>query len=66
MLKDLRVRQGLTRVELADRAGRSESGVEAIETLSRAPSLSYLEDVAAGLGYKPVVRLVPLKAPREP
>jgi transcriptional regulator with XRE-family HTH domain len=49
-LRELRERQGLSREELAHKAGTSEHSVTKLEIGSRAPSLELASRLAAALG----------------
>ena len=51
-VKDLRLKLGLSREELADRAGTSYSYIANIETGLRTPHLAMLIDIASGLGLR--------------
>ena len=53
----LRIMQGLTQQELADRVGTTQSSIARLESGKAKPSLSFLERVAAALGGRVIVRI---------
>ncbi len=57
-----RIEQGLTQEELAGRVGTKQPSIARLEAGRREPSLSYLRRVAAALGCRLDVRLVPQDA----
>ena len=57
-----RIEQGLTQEELARRAGTKQPSIARLEAGRREPSLAYLRRVAAALGCRLDVRLVPQDA----
>ncbi len=52
-IRDLRLEQGLTQAELAERAGLSRSQIAMIETETRPANTLRLNAIAAALGVKP-------------
>jgi len=58
----LRLQQGLTQKELAERVGTKQSGISRLESMSQLPSLSFLKRVAEALGAQLQIRLVPKEA----
>ena len=59
IVRQLRVRAGVTQHELADRAGTSQSTVAAYETGTKSPTLRTLQRFAHVLGLEIVVDFVP-------
>lgn len=57
----LRIAQGLTQEELAERAGLRQPNIARLEAGKHAPSLDMLRRVAAALGYRLDVRFVPVE-----
>jgi len=56
----LRIMEGLTQKELAERVGTGQPSIARLESGRQEPSLSWLRKVACALGYDVEVRLVPL------
>ncbi len=52
VLREQRLRQGLTQDELADRAGTERSHISALERAEKGPSLATIFSIADGLGIK--------------
>lgn len=59
-IKQARRRSRLSQRELARRAGTSQAAISRIERGLEEPTLVRLEQILAGLGWRPVVELVPL------
>lgn len=57
----LRILRGLTQEQLAELVGTKQPGIARLESGSSAPTLSFLRKVAAALGARLEVRLVPLQ-----
>jgi ribosome-binding protein aMBF1 (putative translation factor) len=55
----LRLRQGLSQAELAARTGTKQASVSRVERAETIPSLALLKKLAAALGTRVEIRLVP-------
>ena len=60
VIKDARQRSGLSQRELARRAGTSQAAISRIERGLEQPTLERLEQILAGLGWRPVIELEPI------
>lgn len=57
----LRILRGLTQEQLAELVGTKQPGIARLESGASIPTLAFLRKVAAALGARLEVRLVPLK-----
>lgn len=57
----LRILRGLTQEQLAELVGTKQPGIARLESGASTPTLSFLRKVAAALGARLEVRLVPLQ-----
>jgi transcriptional regulator with XRE-family HTH domain len=57
----LRILRGLTQEQLAELVGTKQPGIARLESGASTPTLSFLRKVAAALGARLAVRLVPLQ-----
>ncbi len=55
----LRLQKGLSQAELAERAGTKQASVSRVERAETVPSLTLLKKLAAALGTRVEIRLVP-------
>jgi len=55
----LRLQQGLSQAELAERAGTKQASVSRVERVETVPSLTLLKKLAAALDTRVEIRLVP-------
>ncbi len=60
-LARLRIAQGLTQAEVAERAGVRQPNIARLEAGKHEPTLGLLRRVAAALGYRLDVRFVPVE-----
>ena len=60
IIRAARRRSGLSQRELARRAGTSQAAISRIERGLEKPTLERLEQILAGLGWKPVIELEPI------
>ena len=59
-IRRARLRSGISQRELARRAGTSQAAISRIERGLEEPTLARVEQILAGLGWRPVVDLVPI------
>jgi transcriptional regulator with XRE-family HTH domain len=59
-IRRARLRSGISQRELARRAGTSQAAISRIERGLEEPTLARVEQILAGLGWRPVVELVPI------
>lgn len=59
-IRRARTRSGISQRELARRAGTSQAAISRIERGLEEPTLARVEQILAGLGWRPVVELVPI------
>lgn len=62
LVKKARTRSGISQRELAIRAGTTQAAISRIERGLEEPTVERLEQVLAGLGWKPVIELAPIAA----
>jgi len=60
LLKAARLRSRLSQRELARRAGTSQAAISRIERGLEQPTFERLEQILAGLGWRPVIELEPI------
>src|SRR5436190_20914234 len=60
LVRNARTRSRISQRELARRAGTSQAAISRIERGLEEPTLERLEQVLAGLGWHPVIELVPI------
>jgi transcriptional regulator with XRE-family HTH domain len=60
LIKEARRRSRLSQRELATRAGTSQAAISRIESGREEPTLERLEQILAGLGWRPVIELEPI------
>jgi transcriptional regulator with XRE-family HTH domain len=65
LIKEARRRSRLSQRELATRAGTSQAAISRIESGREEPTLERLEQILAGLGWRPVIELEPIAYHRE-
>jgi DNA-binding XRE family transcriptional regulator len=58
----LRIVQGLTQAQLAERMGRQQPSIGRFEAGNTNPTLGFLQDIAEALGARLVVRIEPIEA----
>lgn len=62
----MRLQRGMTQAELARLVGTTQPGISRLESGAYNPSVALLRKVAAALGARLEVRLVPLETHRPP
>ena len=62
IIRAARRRSGLSQRELAVRAGTTQAAISRIERGVEEPTVERLEQILAGLGWRPVIELVPIEA----
>jgi transcriptional regulator with XRE-family HTH domain len=60
VIREARLRSGLSQRALARRAGTSQAAISRIERGLEQPTFERVEQILAGLGWRPVVNLEPL------
>jgi transcriptional regulator with XRE-family HTH domain len=60
LIRDARIRSRLSQDELARRAGTSQAAISRIESGREEPTLDRLEQILAGLGWRPRIELDPI------
>jgi transcriptional regulator with XRE-family HTH domain len=60
LVRDARLRSGLSQRSLARRAGTSQAAISRIERGLEQPTTERLEQILAGLGWRPVISLEPI------
>jgi uncharacterized protein len=60
VIRDARRRSRLSQRELARRAGTSQAAISRMERGLEEPTLERLEQILAGLGWRPVIELAPI------
>ena len=65
LIRRARRRSGLSQRELARRAGTSQAAISRIESGREEPTLERLEQILAGMGWRPVIELEPIADHRE-
>jgi transcriptional regulator with XRE-family HTH domain len=60
LLRQARQRSGISQRSLARRAGTSQAAISRIERGLEQPTVERLEQILAGLGWRPVISLEPL------
>lgn len=60
LVKSARKRSGLSQRELAIRAGTTQAAVSRIERGLEEPTVERLEQILAGMGWKPAIALEPI------
>ena len=60
LIKEARRRSRLSQRELATRAGTSQAAISRIESGREEPTLERLEQILAGLGWRPRIELEPI------
>jgi transcriptional regulator with XRE-family HTH domain len=60
LIRDARRRSGLSQRSLARRAGTSQAAISRIERGLEQPTVERLEQILAGLGWRPVITLEPI------
>lgn len=60
LIRAARLRSGISQRRLATRAGTSQAAISRIERGQEEPTLERLEQILAGLGWRPVIALEPL------
>ena len=65
LIREARRRSRLSQRELARRAGTSQAAISRIESGREEPTLERLEQILAGLGWRPVIELEPIAHHRE-
>ena len=59
-IRSARTRSGISQRELARRAGTSQAAISRIERGLEEPTVERLEQILAGLGWRPVIELAPI------
>lgn len=62
LVREARLRSRISQRELARRAGTSQAAISRIESGREEPTLERLEQILAGLGWRPVIELEPIAA----
>jgi transcriptional regulator with XRE-family HTH domain len=65
LIRKARQRSRISQRELARRAGTSQAAISRIESGREEPTLERLEQILAGLGWRPVIELEPIAWHRE-
>jgi transcriptional regulator with XRE-family HTH domain len=65
LVRDARIRSGISQRSLARRAGTSQAAISRIERGLEQPTVERLEQILAGLGWRPVISLEPIAEHRE-
>jgi transcriptional regulator with XRE-family HTH domain len=65
LIREARQRSRISQRELARRAGTSQAAISRIESGREEPTLERLEQILAGLGWRPVIELEPIALHRE-
>jgi transcriptional regulator with XRE-family HTH domain len=60
LVREARLRSGLSQRELARRAGTSQAAISRVERGLEEPTIGRLEQILGGLGWRPVIELEPL------
>src|ERR687887_2266483 len=60
LIRGARLRSRISQRELARRGGTSQAAISRIERGLEEPTLERLEQILAGLGWRPVVELAPI------
>jgi transcriptional regulator with XRE-family HTH domain len=60
IVRRARARSGISQRELARRAGTTQAAISRIERGHEEPTMERLEQILAGLGWRPVVELEPV------
>lgn len=61
LLREARKRSRISQRELARRAGTTQAAISRIERGLERPTLERLEQILAGLGWRPVIALEPIE-----
>jgi transcriptional regulator with XRE-family HTH domain len=59
-IRRARTRSGISQRELARRGGTSQAAISRIERGLEEPTVERLEQILAGLGWRPVIELAPI------
>jgi transcriptional regulator with XRE-family HTH domain len=60
VIRNARARSGISQRELARRAGTTQASISRIERGLEEPTVERLEQILAGLGWRPVIELEPI------
>ena len=60
LIREARLRSGLSQRSVARRAGTSQAAISRIERGLEQPTFERVEQILAGLGWRPVIELVPI------
>jgi transcriptional regulator with XRE-family HTH domain len=60
LIRNARQRSRISQRELARRSGTSQAAISRIESGREEPTLERLEQILAGLGWRPVIELEPI------
>jgi transcriptional regulator with XRE-family HTH domain len=65
VIKQARERSGISQRELARRAGTTQAAISRVERGLEEPTVERLEQILAGLGWRPRIELEPIGVHRE-
>jgi predicted transcriptional regulator len=65
LVREARTRSGISQRSLARRAGTSQAAISRVERGLERPTVERLEQILAGLGWRPVISLEPIAEHRD-